>query len=75
MTKNDGDRVRDLARASRQEVAVVAWGVSNGLERKVVVSVGQGRPMSDGRVSGVLHGASRCVSQLIYVMCPLDDIQ
>lgn len=69
----DTDRIRDLAHASRDAVAVVAWGVSNGLERKVVVSVGEGRQMSGG-VSGVLHGASRCVSQLIYVRCPENDV-
>ncbi|XP_076457023.1 uncharacterized protein LOC143291184 [Babylonia areolata] len=70
VTKQDAATIQDLARASREAVAVVAWGVSNGLERKVVVSVGQGRSMVDGRMSGVLHGASRCVSQLVYIMCP-----
>ncbi|KAL8560829.1 hypothetical protein ACOMHN_032941 [Nucella lapillus] len=68
--KKDAGRIGELARAAREAVAVVGWGVSNGLERKVVVSVGQGRSMGDGRVSGVLHGASRCVSQLVYVKCP-----
>ena len=67
----DGARIRELARCCgpRDAVWVVAWGVGNGLERKVVVSVGEGRGTSDG-VSGVLHGASRCLSQLVYVTCP-----
>ena len=69
----DRSKIRDLARAARDAVAVVAWGVSNGLERKVVVSVGEGREMTEG-VSGVLHGASRCISQLVYVRCPENDV-
>lgn len=67
--KQDSDAIRELARASRDAVSVLEWGVGNGLERKVVVSVGQGRKMGD-KISGVLHGSSRCVSQLIYVECP-----
>lgn len=68
VTRNDAKSIRDLACATRDAVAVVEWGVGNGLERKVVVSVGEGRESTSG-VSGVLHGASRCVSQLIYVKC------
>nr|KAG5693621.1 hypothetical protein BaRGS_014641 [Batillaria attramentaria] len=66
----DAKAIEELARASENCVSVVVWwGVANGLERKVVVSVGEGKDTLNG-VSGVLHGASRCTSQLVYVSCP-----
>nr|KAG5701457.1 hypothetical protein BaRGS_000853 [Batillaria attramentaria] len=65
----DAKAIEELARASENCVSVVWWGVANGLERKVVVSVGEGKDTLNG-VSGVLHGASRCTSQLVYVSCP-----
>lgn len=70
VTSGDQEAIQDVVRSLSDVVAVVGWGVVNGLERKVVVSVGEGREMSDGSVSGVLHGASRCTAQLIYVKCP-----
>lgn len=66
----DEAAVRELALATRDEVAVVAWETAHGLERRVVVVMGVGEA---GIHSSRLYCVSRCTAQLILIDFDLND--